>query len=148
MIRSATKFDLPRIIDLLRHYRSETPWARLKTCDNELYVRKLLTHILAGQGVIFVAERELEIQGMLIAVKNASIWDPDLYLMQELAYWVEPQYRGSSMAYRLLAEYRRHCLELKQQDKIDSYTISKMVNSPDLDYQRFGFEKLEESWRA
>jgi N-acetylglutamate synthase-like GNAT family acetyltransferase len=148
MIRQATKFDLPRILDLLRNYRSATPWARIGTCDNEAYVTKLLTYILAGQGVIFVAERDGLIQGMLIAVKNASVWDPDLYLMQELAYWVEPEYRGSTMGYRLIAAYRDHCLKLKEQEKIESYIISKMVNSPDLNYAKFGFEKLEESWRA
>jgi N-acetylglutamate synthase-like GNAT family acetyltransferase len=148
MIRRATKHDLPRILDLLRNYRSATPWARLGACDNETHITKLLTYILAGQGVIFVAERDSQIQAQLVAVKNASIWDPDLYLMQELAYWVEPEYRGSTMGYRLIAAYRDHCEQLKTQEKIDSYTISKMVNSPDLNYAKFGFEKLEESWRA
>lgn len=147
MIRQATKFDTDRIIEMLRNYRSATPWDRLAECDNELHVKRLLAHVFAGMGVIFLAEREDQTVGMLIAVKNANIWDPDLIVMNELCYWVDPEWRGGTSGYRLLSAYKEHCDRLKEQGLIEAYTISKMVNSPDLDYSRFGFQKLEETWR-
>lgn len=147
IVRKANKWDVSDIITMLRHYRECTPWPRLARCDNEEYVRKMLTHIFAGGGVVFVAEKDADIVGMLIAVKNNNVWDPDLWLMNELCYWVEPDHRGTTAGYRLIKSYVDHCEELKQAGSIESYTISKMVNSPDLDYTRFGFTKLEEMWR-
>ena len=47
MIRTATKFDIPYIVEMLRHYRDVTPWDILKECDNEEYIVKLLTQIFA-----------------------------------------------------------------------------------------------------
>ncbi len=147
MIRQADKFDTDRIIEMLRSYRSATPWDRLALCDNETHVKRLLAHVFAGMGAIFLAERENQIVGMLIAVKNANVWDPDLVVMNELCYWVDPEWRGGTSGYRLLAAYKEYGDRLKAEGLIEAYTISKMVNSPDLDYSRFGFQKLEETWR-
>ena len=147
MIRLGDKFDTPAVIDMLKRYRSATPWQRMAMCDNEDYIKVLLNHIFAGKGVIFIAEREGQAIGMLIAIKNPNIWDPSLVVMNELCYWVDPEWRGGSSGYRLLAAYKEHCDRLKETGAIEAYTISKMVNSPDLDYSRFGFQKLEETWR-
>lgn len=148
IVRKADRWDIEDIIEMLRHYRSCTPWARLADCDNEPYVRNLLTHIFAGAGVIFVSEQDKELTGMLIALKNNNVWDPDLWMMNELCYWVEPERRGSTAGYRLLKSYVDYCEELKSNGSIESYTVTKMVNSPDLNYDKFGFTKLEEMWRA
>lgn len=148
MIRQATKFDTNRIIEMLREYRSATPWSRLAECDNEKYIKTMLAHIFAGMGVVFLAEREEQTIGMLIAIRNPNIWDPDLIVMNELCYWVEPEWRGGTSGYRLLSAYKEYCDKLKSQGLIEAYTISKMANSPDLDYGRWGFTKLEETWRS
>lgn len=148
IVRPATKWDTIDIIDMLRNYRSQTTWNRLAECDNEEYIRTMLSHILAGAGCIFVAEKDQDVVGMLVAIKNNSIWDPNLWLMQELCYWVEPEHRGTSAGYRLIKTYVDHCEQLKSQGQIEAYTISKMVNSPDLNYSKFGFDKQEEMWRA
>jgi GNAT superfamily N-acetyltransferase len=120
----------------------------MSQCDNEPYINTLLQQVFAGQGIVFIAERELEPVGMLVAIKNTNIWDPSLVVMNELCYWVDPEHRGGTSGYRLLAAYKEHCEMLKSHKAIEAYTISKMSNSPDLDYGRFGFEKLEEYWRA
>jgi len=148
MIREATKFDTDIIIDMLRNYRTATPWERLAHCNNETYIKTMLAHIFAGMGVVFIAEREGQAVGMLIAIRNPNIWDPDLIVVNELCYWVEPEWRGGSSGYRLLAAYKKYCDRLKEQGLIEAYTISKMVNSPDLDYGHWGFTKLEETWRS
>lgn len=146
-IRTATKFDIPELLDQLRLYRSETPWPRLNLCDNAEYITQVLTHILAGMGRIFIAERDDEIVGLLVAIKNNNIWDPDLYVLDELAYWVNPEHRGSTAGYKLIRAYQQYAEELRAQGQIEAYTISKMATSPDLNYGRLGFEKLEEKWR-
>lgn len=147
-IRTADRFDIPEIIRMMKNYREASPIPTLKDADNVPYVTNILTHIIIGRGVIFVAEQEAKIIGMLIAIKNPNVWDPDIMVMNELAYWVEPDNRGSTAGYRLLDAYRRHCQDMMDKREIKFYTISKMVNSPDLNYGKFGFEKLEEMWRS
>ena len=147
-IRTADRFDFDIICDMLRNYRMATPWKRFASIDNEDWIKKLLTKILAGAGVAFIAEKDQQPVGMLLAIKNTNVWDPEIYLINELAYWVEPEHRGSTAGYKLIRTYVNYCTELKEQGAIEGFTISKMVNSPDLDYSRFGFEKLEEMWRT
>jgi hypothetical protein len=147
-IRTANKFDIPAIITMMKRYREHSPLPCLRDADNVPYIESIITHILAGRGIIFIAEWTDGPIGMLIALKNPNVWDPAILVMNELAYWVNQEHRGSSAGYRLLDAYRQHCQELVNTGEIRFFTISKMVNSPDLKYEKFGFEKLEEMWRS
>ena len=145
MLRNATPYDIPVILDMLRHYRQATPVPFFEEIDDAEYITNLLTEIMAGKGVALVAEKP-HVVGMLLAVVMPSIWSPRHLLLTELAYWVEPEHRGSSIAYRLLKAYEQIGEQLKMEGRVQNYLISKMVNSPDLRYDRFGFRKLEEFW--
>lgn len=145
IVRHATPFDIPALLDLLREYRSQTPLKFLNEADDVEYVTKMLTEIISGKGVALVAENG-KVFGMLLASINPSQWSPRHLLMTELAYWVEPEYRGGTAGYRLLAMYVQEAKQLKDSGRICNFFISKMVNSPDLSYGKLGFEKLEEFW--
>lgn len=146
-IRDASPFDIPDILDMLRIYRRLTPLPFLAEADDAEYVTKMLTELMAGKGLVLIADKD-GIAGMLIAVIAPSMWSPKHLIMTEMAYWVEPECRGGTMGYRLLAEYKQRGDELKKNGRITNYLISKMSNSPNLQYQKFGFEKLEEFWVA
>jgi len=146
-IRDASPFDIPDILDMLRSYRKLTPLPFLAEADDAEYVTKMLTELMAGKGLVLIADKD-GIAGMLIAVISPSMWSPKHLVMTEMAYWVEPECRGGTMGYRLLAEYKQRGDELKKNGRIVNYFISKMNNSPNLQYQKFGFEKLEEFWVA
>lgn len=146
-IRDASPFDIPDILDMLRSYRRLTPLPFLAEADDAEYVTKMLTELMAGKGLVLIADKD-GIAGMLIAVISPSMWSPKHLIMTEMAYWVEPECRGGTMGYRLLAEYKQRGDELKKNGRITNYLISKMSNSPNLQYQKFGFEKLEEFWVA
>jgi hypothetical protein len=47
---------------------------------------------------------------------------------------------------RLLNQYIDYANQLKQEGRIKLFTITKMTTSPDLDYSRFEFQKIEENW--
>lgn len=145
IVRRATPFDIPALIDLLREYRSHTPLRFLSEADDENHIRVMLSEIINGKGIALVAENG-GVFGMLIAEISPSRWSPKHLLLTELAYWVEPEYRGGTAGYRLLATYVSEARELKMSGRICNFFISKMVNSPDLSYDKFGFEKLEEFW--
>lgn len=146
MIRIATPWDGEVIIKMLERYKNESPLEFHKHTTDPTQARKILAHVWAGAGVCFVSEDSSGIHGMILAVKLPNIWDTDVYTMNEIAYWVNPERRGTTAGYRLLKEYVAHCKELKDKGRIEYYTVSKMSTSPDLDYGRFGFNKLEEMW--
>ena len=65
--------------------------------------------------------------------------------MNEIAYWVEPEHRGSTAGYRLLKEYVEVCDDMKDSGKIHNYTMSQL-DGQNLDYSRFGFRPVEQTW--
>lgn len=146
-IREANKFDLPHVLDMLRNFRNETPIEIMKDCNNEEYINKLFHAVLVGRGVALIAEKDKPV-GMIIGIIDNNIWDPDLYILKELVYWVEPEYRNTTAGYRLLKSYNDMAKKLVKSKRIKMYTMTKMVNSPDLDFKKFGYRKTEEVWVA
>jgi len=146
-VRLANKFDLPVVLDMLRNFRNHTPIDMMRECNNEEYINKLFHHVILGGGIALIAE-DKDVAGMIIGVKDQNVWDPEVKVLRELVYWVEPQYRGSTAGYKLLLRYNKLAQELVDEQKIKMYTMTKMVNSPDLDFTRFGYKKTEEVWVA
>ena len=144
--RLASPFDISFILDMLRAYRACSPVEFLSDADDAEYVTAMLTELMAGRGLVLVAVNDSGICGMLIAGIAPSIWSPKHLLMKEFAYWVNEDARYSTAGARLLQDYRAYGLGMKEQGRIVNFTISKMVNSPDLKFGRYGFEKLEEFW--
>ena len=66
--------------------------------------------------------------------------------MQELAWYVKPEFRNTTVGYRLLKSYIEYGDELKEDGRIKFFSVSKMDTSPDVKYQKFGFRKKDENW--
>lgn len=146
MIRQANKFDIPQIIEMLKEYRDAAPLEILKQANDQEYIEQFLLSLIVGNGFILVAEKEDELIGMLIAGILPNLWNPKVNQCSEIAYWVKPEFRGTTAGYRLIKEYTKECDKLFKAGRVQMVTISKMVNSPDLKYNKFGFSKLEEIW--
>lgn len=144
MIRTANKFDIPQITEMLRHYQGSGIVKNIPV-ESEETALKILTFIIVGGGLGLVSEKQNKLNGMLLAVKNPYLWDNNKTIMSEIAYWVEPEFRNTTIGYRLLSEYVTQCEKLKDNGKIDSYTISQMEGQ-NLNYSRFGFRPIEHTW--
>jgi N-acetylglutamate synthase-like GNAT family acetyltransferase len=144
MIRIANKFDIPQIMEMLRHYRGSGVVKSIPV-EQEETALKILTYIIVGGGLGLVSETKNKLNGMLLAIKTPYLWDNNKTIMSEIAYWVEPEHRGSTAGYRLLNEYVKQCETMKDNGKIDSYTISQMEGQ-NLNYSRFGFKPIEHTW--
>jgi GNAT superfamily N-acetyltransferase len=118
----------------------------LRDSANQEHIEKMLNNILAGAGFVLVAVKEDEPIGMVIAAQHPNIWNPEVMQVSEIAFWVDEEHRGGKIAHRLLHAYIQQCEEWKQENRIQFFSLSKMHNSPDLSYDKFGFEKLEETW--
>lgn len=143
-IRLANKFDIPQLAEMLRHYRDSGAIKGLKV-EDETTGLKILTAIIVGMGVAIVSEKDNKLTGMLLAIKTPFMWDNTKLVMSEIAYWVEPEHRGSTAGYRLLSKYVEIADDLMQNGTIMNYTISQMAEQK-LDYSRFGLKPIETTW--
>jgi GNAT superfamily N-acetyltransferase len=142
MIRKATKYDKTEIIEMMQLFRAEADIEQYKHLDNVVYWNKLLDSILAGQGIIFLEEGK----GLIMALIAHTAWCDRTFQMYELAWYVKPDYRNTTVGYRLLKEYIDYGKQLKEQGRIKLFSIAKMVSSPNIKYDKFGFNKLDETW--
>ena len=55
------------------------------------------------------------------------------------------EYRKTRAGYLLLKKYIELCDEMKESGRIKNFTISKMEGQT-LDYSRFGFKPIEQTW--
>lgn len=142
MIRQATKYDKIQLQEMMRMFRDESPIQQYKDIDNPEYFDSLVDSIIAGRGVIFIEDNV----GFIIGLISPVIWCDKTLAMYELAWYVKPQYRMGIVGVRLLKAYLDYAKQLKEQGRIKLFTITKMVTSPDFDYSKLGFKKIEENW--
>jgi hypothetical protein len=142
MIRQATKYDKTQIIEMMQLFRVESHIQQYKDLDNVEYWNRLLDNIFAGQGIVYIEDGI----GLIMGVVMPTIWCDKTLVLNELAWYVKPEHRNTTVGYRLLKEYVDYGKQLKQSGRIKMFTIAKMVTSPDLKYGRFGFSKLDEIW--
>jgi Acetyltransferase (GNAT) family len=142
MIRQATKHDKTQVIQMMQLFRAESHIEQYKDLDNVEYWNRLLDSILAGQGIIYIEDGV----GLIMGVVMPTIWCDKTLVLNELAWYVKPKHRNTTVGYRLLKAYVDYGKQLKQEGRIKMFTIAKMVTSPDLKYGRFGFSKLDEIW--
>jgi GNAT superfamily N-acetyltransferase len=142
MIRQATKYDKTQIIEMMQLFRAESQIEQFKDLDNVEYWNRLLDSILSGQGIIYIEDGI----GLIMGVVMPTIWCDKTLVLNELAWYVKPEHRNTTIGYRLLKAYVDYGKQLKASGRIKMFTIAKMVTSPDLKYDRFGFSKLDEIW--
>lgn len=142
MIRVATKHDKAQIIEMMKLFRAESKIEQFQDLDNEPYWNRLLDTILAGMGIIYIEDGK----GLIMALITHTAWCDKTLQMYELAWYVKPEYRNTTIGYRLLKSYVDYGKKLKESGRIKLFSIAKMVTSPDLKYDKFGFSKLDENW--
>jgi len=142
MIRQATKYDKTQIILMMKQFRAEADFPELLKVDNEEYWNTMLDGILAGQGVVFLKEGK----GLLMAIVLPTIWCNKTFAMHELAWYVCPEERNTTIGFRLFAAYLAYGKQLKEQGRITYFTITKIDTSPNFKYEKYGFRKKDENW--
>lgn len=142
MIRKATRYDIPMLLDLVREYNKEIPIKvyKNKELHDETYVSNLLFTLIKGRGFVLIDD---DFRGMLLAVVIANVWCPKAFELHELAWWVEPEYRNTSLGGRLWIEFNKEAQKMLNEKRVSSVYTSLMENSPSIDYEKRGFKKLE-----
>jgi hypothetical protein len=142
MIRQANKFDKKEVIEMMLKGRKEVDINIINDMDNQEWWEQIFDSILAGRGFILLAEGK----GLIMGVKTPSLWCGKTILLCSLAWYVQPEFRHTSIGHKLFSSFMKVGKELKQAGTISQIVVGKMHNSPTLNYDRRGFIKMEETW--
>lgn len=98
IVRSAEYSDADEVIGLARKFHSHTNY---KHIDFDYDTAKGLFQAAVDQGMCFVADNG-QLVGFVLGLGFPSLLNKNVLMGSELAWWVEPEYRGSPAAIRLL----------------------------------------------
>lgn len=146
MIRYAGIKDFDRIMELMVNFANSAP---LECYHNPQYNYKGVQNFLAtviNSGCIIVGERDGKIQGMLIAQICNDPWLPHIRTLKELAWWVEPEYRNTSLGYKILMKYIETGKKIKERGMIENFVLTNMTVSPDFDLSARGWRAIETNY--
>lgn len=145
--RLANKFDVDDILRMLEQFIHcvDLPANILDNPDYE-YLNKLYHHIILGAGLAVVAEDKNNVVGMLLGIKDQHILNPEVVILRELIFWIDPDYQKTKLGYKLLKNYIAEAEKLRNDTVISAYTMTNTENLVNIRYERFGFTKIEETY--
>ena len=139
-VRSATVGDIDRLVAMGRRFITETPYGALLT-PNEATMRQA-AEVAVRHGVTLVAEVGGVAVGMLIAFPIQDPYSGE-WLLDEVAWWVEPEYRRGTLGPRML-----RVLEQIARDR--GIRSVKMIAPVGTDvgryYERHGYRAVETTY--
>jgi len=145
MIRQATRYDIPRLLEIVESYAYENPIKILGEPCNHFprHVEELLFSIIQGKGFIYI---DNNMRGAIVAIKQNNIWSPKVRELHELLWWVEPEYRNGTIGGRLWKAFDAHAQEMLDLGNVDIVSTSISANGPFIDYTRRGYKAVGASF--
>lgn len=142
MIRLATRQDIPNLLMMVKDYCEETiiETYKNKELHDKQYVGNLLFSMIMGKGFVLIDD---DYRGMLLALITPNIWCPKSLQLNELAWWVEPEFRNTSLGGKLWIEFNKMAQKMLDDKRIDVVYTSLMGTSPLIDYEKRGFKLIE-----
>lgn len=140
MIRRATRYDIPRLMEFVEAYAFANPISILgKSQFHEpKYIEQFLFQIIMGKGFALI---DNQMRGTLIAVKQNNIWCPQIKELHELLWWVEPENRGT-VGGRLWLEFDDISKQMLESQEINIVYSSISANGPLIDYTKRGYKAM------
>lgn len=145
MIRLATRYDIPRLLEIVEAYSYENPIKTLGKTEhhNPKHVEQLLFSIILGRGFILI---DNHMRGALIAIKQNNIWSPNVCELHELLWWVEPEHRNGSVGGRLWKEFDKIGTEMIANGDVDFVITSVSAHGPLIDYTKRDYKAVGASF--
>jgi len=145
MIRKATKYDIPKLLQMVNGYAAEFPCGLANDPQwfDEKYLSSLLMTIIAGCGFVLMDDDE---RGFLAAIIVPNVWNPKILELSELAWWVYPEHRNSTIGGKLWIEFDREAEKLKASGRIKLIKTSLTVKSPKINFEKRGYTMLETAY--
>ena len=139
-MRYATKYDMPHLLEMMREYAKEAGVKALQEKQNEDQVKNLFDQMMNGRGFVLVDDN---LRGFLAAYVSRNFWNRYIRELHEVAWWVMPVYRSTSVGGRLWLRFNQLAQNLLDQKKIDIVCTSLMPSSPEIDYTKYNYRPLQ-----
>ena len=141
MIRQATRYDIPRVLEIVEAYSFENPIKTLGKPANHdpKYVEELLLGIMVGRGFVLI---DSFMRGALIAVKQRNVWSPTVRELHELLWWVEPEHRNGTVGGRLWKAFNDIASEMLKTGSVDFVVTSSSASGPQIGYEKRGYKPV------
>jgi len=147
MIRFAEFKDFDRIMEMMINFANHAPVDALHEPEYEYRrIQHLLANIISKGCIILATDEDDVAQGMIIGIIFEDMWLPQVKTLKEVAWWVEEEYRNTSMGYKLLLEYVKFGKKLKKAGSVDNFTLTNMSISPDFDLEKRGWREIETNY--
>lgn len=147
MITQATISDIPQIYAAMKDFAKCAPLPSLSSAEpDSRRCQHLIADLIHNHVALVAKTAEGDFQGMLLAQTQPDIWLPQVKTLRELAWWVLPQYRGTSAGYKLLSKYQQIADTMVKLGYVQQYTITLMSNSPQLDLHTRGWQQIETNY--
>lgn len=142
MIREANKHDLPALLSMMQEYSAEAPVPILqnKKSHDDAHVVSLMTQMMAGRGFVLI---DNEHRGFIAALITTNVWCPEVYELNELAWWVKPEHRNGTIGGRLWTEFNRLATDLISDGRVDFACTSVLANNVWIDYTKRGYKPMQ-----
>ena len=147
MITPISKVDYDDLCDMMTEFAKT---CGVKDLDRETYDRTYAKNILLRcerTGASFIARNSNnEATGMILSMRVQELWQPNIIRLRELAWYVQPEHRHTTVGARLFAEYKKAAEIMMKEGKITGFTMTKLHNSDDFDYEKRGFKFIEATY--
>ena len=141
-IRFADRFDIP---DLVKHGREFWNGTRYGKVDNRPYnaesVRVLIEGLVGDKNILVAVDRDETVAGFVLVTQYPLAWDFDIKVCGELAWYVAPEHRGTSLGVALLQQAE----ELAKLRGCQYMAMISMSHSMDVGplYEKLGYIETE-----
>jgi N-acetylglutamate synthase-like GNAT family acetyltransferase len=145
MIRKATRYDIPRLLEIVEAYSRENPIKILghpKNFDAK-HLENLLFGIIMGRGFAYI---DNHMRGAIIGIKTQNVWSPKVRELNELLWWVEPEYRNGTVGGRLWKAFDKEANEMLARGEIHFSITSVSAAGPLIDYTKRGYKPVGASF--
>lgn len=145
MIRLATRYDIPRLLEFVEAYAYANPIQSLGDPQRHdaRYVEQLLFEVINGKGFALI---DKEMRGTLIAIRQKNIWCPTIVELHELLWWVDPEHRSGTVGGRLWKKFDDLAEGMMSRGEVDIVYSSVSANGPLIDYTKRGYKGMGASF--
>lgn len=142
--RSAELKDLQGICDLLREFREDpvAPYYFSRSPEQTQLAERQIIQCLRDS---FVIEADQQIIAAVLAHRGTVPFTLEP-ILEEVIWYVRPQYRGTSAGGRVFLAFKQHARELYQSGAVTAVLCHTMCDTP-IDLEQHGYEPLQQTWR-
>lgn len=141
----AQNTDLEEFVRLGKEFHKESPFYSLTDYSQQKMLQLFETAMISKhtQVLILLLKEENRSVGMLVGMVGSPVFSDDL-IASELAWFIEPEYRGSRKALQLVYAYEEWARRMGCKNV--SMSLLTTLTDASKTYERLGYTKTEISY--